>query len=195
MTPQSLPVPSQIIALAKARRLGRRPRAKEKKENPRIVRIKELAAILNLTPSRIHQLVEEGLPKKLRARYDRDECVGFYIRYLHALVEKRAILDEGGKIFASEREERLRLLRADADLREIELARDRSALVSVEDVEREMTDLNPKQQGARDVDRAAAGAGVGRRNISRDDPRKDRARAERGDALPGTQGSPRDGQE
>src|SRR5208283_251688 len=141
MTPQSLPVPSQIIALANTRRLGRPPRAKEKKENPRIVRIKELAAILNLTPSRIHQLVQEGLPKTRRAKYDRDECAGFYIRYLQALVEKRANLEDGGKIFAGEREERLRLLRANADLREIELARERADLVAIDEVEREMADL------------------------------------------------------
>lgn len=42
---------------------------------------------------------------------------------------------------ASEREERLRLLRADADLREIELARERSDLVAIGDVERAFADL------------------------------------------------------
>lgn len=114
---------------------------KAKEEKPRIVGIMEIAAILNLTKARISQLTRDGFPKTDRGKYDRDECARFYIRYLQALIEKRASVDEGGKIFASEREERLRLLRADADLREIELARERSALVSVEDVEREMTDL------------------------------------------------------
>lgn len=114
---------------------------KPKDENARIVGIKEIAAILNLTTARVQQLVQEGLPKKLRGKYDRDDCVGWYIRYLQALVEKRAIVDEGGKIFATEREERLRLLRADADLREIELARERGELVSIADVERDMADL------------------------------------------------------
>jgi phage terminase Nu1 subunit (DNA packaging protein) len=112
-----------------------------KEEKPRIVGIKELAAILDLTPRRIQQLTQEGFPKKVRGKYDRDECVGFYIRYLQALVEKRARVEEGGKIFASEREERLRLLRAGADLREIELARERSELVSVVDVDRAFEDL------------------------------------------------------
>jgi hypothetical protein len=114
---------------------------KPKEEKPRIVRIKEIAAILNLTPMRVQQLTQEGLPKKDRGQYDRDECTRFYIRYLQAIVEKRAVVDEGGKIFASERVERLRLLRTLADLREIELSRERSELVSVEDVERAMTDL------------------------------------------------------
>ncbi len=114
---------------------------KPKEKFARILGIKEIAVVLNLTPRRVQQLANEGLPKKKRGKYDQDECVGWYIRYLQALVEKRAIVDEGGKIFASEREERLRLLRADADLREIELARERSELVSIEEVEREMTDL------------------------------------------------------
>ena len=114
---------------------------KEKQEKPRIVGVKEIAAVLNLEVRRIQQLVHEGLPKKLRGRYDRDECVDFYIRYLQALVEKKAIVDPGGEVLANERESRLRLLKADADLREIELARERSQLVTIDDVEKEMTDL------------------------------------------------------
>jgi phage terminase Nu1 subunit (DNA packaging protein) len=114
---------------------------KEKLEKPRVVGIKQLAQILNLTASRVQQLVQSGLPKKLRGKYDQDICVGWYIRYLQALVEKKAIVDEGGGVLANERQERLRLLSADADLREIELARERGQLVAIEDVEHEMSDL------------------------------------------------------
>jgi phage terminase Nu1 subunit (DNA packaging protein) len=114
---------------------------KEKLEKPRVVGIKQIAEILNLTRSRIQQLVQEGLPKKLRGKYDQDVCVGWYIRYLQALVEKKAIVGEGGAVLADERHERLRLLSADADLREIELARERGQLVAIEDVEHEMADL------------------------------------------------------
>jgi phage terminase Nu1 subunit (DNA packaging protein) len=117
------------------------PKEKEKPEKARIVGVKHLAEILNLTPSRIHQLVQEGLPKKLRGQYDQDQCTAFYIRYLQALVEKKAIVGEGGEVLTNEREERLRLLRADADLREIELARERGQLVTIDDVEKEMSDL------------------------------------------------------
>jgi len=116
-------------------------REKEKKQPLRIVGIKQIASTLNLTPSRIQQLVQEGLPKKLRGKYDQDQCTGWYIRYLQALVEKKAIVSEGGEVFKNEREERLRLLRADADMREIELARERGQLVAIEDVEHEMADL------------------------------------------------------
>lgn len=114
---------------------------KEKPEKPRIVGIKQIAEVLNLTPRRIQQLVQEGLPNKRRGKYDQDECTRFYIRYLQALVEKKAIVGEGGAVLANEREERLRLLRTVADLREIELARERGQLVAIEDVEHAMTDL------------------------------------------------------
>jgi len=114
---------------------------KDKTEKPRIVAVKQLATILNLTTARIHQLVQEGLPKKLRGKYDQDECTGWYIRYLQALVEKKAIVDPGGEVLANERESRLRLLKADADLREIELARERGQLVTIEEVEKELADL------------------------------------------------------
>ena len=116
-------------------------RQKEKAAKPRIIRIKQVAAVLNLTPSRIQQLVQEGLPKKLRGKYDQDECTGWYIRYLQALVERKAIVDEGGQIFATEKAERLRQIRADADLTEIKLARERGQLVRVDEVEKEMSDL------------------------------------------------------
>jgi len=114
---------------------------KQKKEKPRIVSIKEIAAFLNLTPTRIQQLVHEGLPKKKRGKYDKDECAGWYVRYLQALVERNAIIDEGGKIFATEKAERLRQITADADLTEIKLARERGQLVRVDEVEKEMSDL------------------------------------------------------
>jgi phage terminase Nu1 subunit (DNA packaging protein) len=138
--PKSPPLPSPIIAPAKAHRRGRRQRAQEKKEKPRIVGIKELAAILNLTPRRIQQLVEEGFPKKLRGKYDLLKCARWYIRYLRAVIEKKEVPMPDGA-FAGERQEHVRLVRASADLREVELAREQSELLSVEDVEREMTNL------------------------------------------------------
>jgi phage terminase Nu1 subunit (DNA packaging protein) len=112
---------------------------KEKPEKPRIVGVKELAEILNLTPRRIQQLVQEGLLNRCRGKYDRDESVRLYIRYLQALAEEN--VGEGGAVLPNERETRLRLLRADADLRDDRLARERSQLVTIEDVEHEMAEL------------------------------------------------------
>lgn len=100
----------------------------------------KLAVFLNLTKQRVHQLVAEGLPRELRGKYDLDKCAQWYIRYLQAAIEKRAIPLEEGE-YASERKERVRKMRADADLKEIDLAQRRGQLVAIEDVEKEMTDL------------------------------------------------------
>jgi phage terminase Nu1 subunit (DNA packaging protein) len=105
-----------------------------------IVDAGKVANALNLTETRIHQLVKEGLPKEGRGQFDPVKCMLWYIRYLQNLLEKKAVptLDGG---FVGEREERVRLLRADADLREMELAKERGLVVSIDDVEQEMTDL------------------------------------------------------
>jgi hypothetical protein len=80
------------------------------------------------------------MPKEARGQYDAVKCMLWYIRYLQAALEKRSVLMPDGA-YAGEREERVRLLRTDADLREMELAKQRGLMVSIHDVEREMTDL------------------------------------------------------
>ena len=102
-----------------------------------------VAQALNLTESRVHQLVKEGLPREGRGQYDAVKCMLWYIRYLQAVIEKKAVNigDPSGAGYAGEREERVRLLRADADLREIELAKERSQLVTLADVEAFHTEL------------------------------------------------------
>lgn len=104
------------------------------------VNAEKLAQALNLTESRVHQLVREGLPKEGRGQFEPVKCMLFYIRYLQKALERKSVptLDGG---YVGEREERVRLLRADADLREIELAKERGHLVAIQDVEKEMTDL------------------------------------------------------
>jgi phage terminase Nu1 subunit (DNA packaging protein) len=100
---------------------------------------KILANLFGITTSRIHQLVKEGLPKESRGQYDLLKCVRWYVRFLHAAIEKKVV--PMGDSYVGEREERIRSIRADADLKEIELAQKRSQLVSIQDVERSMTDL------------------------------------------------------
>jgi phage terminase Nu1 subunit (DNA packaging protein) len=105
-----------------------------------LVDISKVAQALNLEVRRVQQLVKEGMPREARGQYDAVKCMLFYIRYLQGALEKKAVptLDGG---FVGEREERIRLLRADADLREIKLAKERGLLVAIDDVEREMTNL------------------------------------------------------
>ncbi|MCU1317434.1 MAG: hypothetical protein JWN63_2756 [Candidatus Acidoferrum typicum] len=104
-----------------------------------LVNVTKVASFLNLDERRIHQLVKLGMPRESRGKYDPIKCAHFYIRYLQRALEKRAVPLDGG--FVGEREERVRLLRADADLREIELAKERGQLVAIQDVEHAMTDL------------------------------------------------------
>lgn len=104
------------------------------------VDVGKVANALNLDERRVQQLVHEGMPRESKGQYDPVKCLLWYVRYLQKALEKKAVptLDGG---FVGEREERVRLLRADADLRELELARERGLLVSIQDVERDMADL------------------------------------------------------
>jgi phage terminase Nu1 subunit (DNA packaging protein) len=104
------------------------------------VNVTKVASALNLTEQRVQQLVHEGLPREGRGQYDPVKCLLWYVRYLQKALEKKAVPTlEGG--FVGEREERVRLLRADADLREIELAKERGQLVALPDIEAALTDL------------------------------------------------------
>jgi phage terminase Nu1 subunit (DNA packaging protein) len=100
----------------------------------------KIAQALNLTEQRVHQLVREGLPKEGRGLFDPVKCMLFYVRYLQRALEKKSMptLDGG---FVGERVERVRLLRAHADLREMELARLRSSVIPVAVYERTLAVL------------------------------------------------------
>jgi phage terminase Nu1 subunit (DNA packaging protein) len=104
------------------------------------VNVTRVASALNLTEQRIQQLVKEGMPREGRGQYDPVKCMLWYIRYLQHVIEKKSVptLDGG---FVGEREERIRLLRADADLREMDLAKERGQLIALADVETMLTDL------------------------------------------------------
>jgi phage terminase Nu1 subunit (DNA packaging protein) len=104
------------------------------------VDVTKIASALNLDERRVQQLVKEGMPREARGQYDPVKCMLFYIRYLQAALERKSVPTVDGG-YAGEREERVRLLRADADLREMELAKERGQLVAITDVEMEMTDL------------------------------------------------------
>jgi phage terminase Nu1 subunit (DNA packaging protein) len=104
------------------------------------VDVTKVASALNLDERRVQQLVKEGMPRETRGQYDPVKCMLWYIRYLQQALEKKSVptLDGG---FVGEREERVRLLRSQADLSEIELSKERGQLVAIQDVEKAMTDL------------------------------------------------------
>jgi hypothetical protein len=74
------------------------------------------------------------------------------------------------------------LLRADADLREMELARERGLVVTLPDFEAKLTDLCAHHEGAHHGDPAAARARSRGRNVPHHDS---------GEAREGLQGSAR----
>jgi len=111
-----------------------------------IVSVGKVAKALNLTPQRVQQLANEGLPKEDRGRYDLGKCMLWYIRYLQTALEKKAVpMANGG--YSGEREERIRLLRAEAELKEMELAKQRGQLVAISDVESEWSNLVAATKG------------------------------------------------
>ena len=104
------------------------------------VNVTRIAAALNLTEQRVQQLVKEGMPRESRGQYDPMKCMLFYVRYLQAAIEKKngAMPDDR---CASEHKERVRLLRAMADRKEMQLSEGRGQLVALPDVEKMVTDL------------------------------------------------------
>jgi phage terminase Nu1 subunit (DNA packaging protein) len=103
-----------------------------------IVDVTRLAQALNLRPRRVQYLVKEGMPREARGKYDPVKCMCFYIRYLQALIDKRSAprADQTGEGAA-----RVRLLRAKADIRELQVAREQSQLVSAADVQASLKEL------------------------------------------------------
>jgi hypothetical protein len=99
-----------------------------------------IASALNLEVRRVQQLANEGMPRETRGQYDLVKCMLWYIRYLQRVIEKKSVptLDGG---FVGEREARVRLLHADANLREMELAKESGQLLALSDVEAMLTDL------------------------------------------------------
>lgn len=97
-----------------------------------LVPVATIAKILNLTPTRVQQLAKDGIiPKSSHGQYELIGTVTNYIKYL----QERVPGGGGSKTSADISTERARLLKAQADMVEIELAEKNGELVSVSDVE------------------------------------------------------------
>jgi len=106
-----------------------------------VVDLRQVSKALNVSERRIQQLAKEGLPKEERGKYELGKCMLWYIRYLQVALEASGRRDSGESEFIGAREERARLLRAEAELKEMELAQKRGQLVAIADVEAEYTSL------------------------------------------------------
>src|SRR6478736_6017796 len=94
----------------------------------------QVAQAFNVTKRRVEQLVHEGMPREDRGKYDLGKCMLWYIRYLQKALESKggpaATLHTTPEI----KSERARLLRADADIREMERSKLEGKLIDAEEV-------------------------------------------------------------
>jgi hypothetical protein len=94
-----------------------------------------IARVLKLTPRRVQQLANEGvIPKAAKNRYALVPAVHGYIDFLKARAIGADLPEESG-------EHKRRLLKARADIAEMEASRLSGEQVSVEDVERTWTEI------------------------------------------------------
>jgi len=105
-----------------------------------VVSVEKVAQAMNITPRRVQQLVDEGMPRQAHGAYDLGQCMAWYIRYLQEALERRdpAHLDN---ITAALRTERQRLTKAQADLAESELAQRQRSLVPIAMCEEAMVSM------------------------------------------------------
>jgi phage terminase Nu1 subunit (DNA packaging protein) len=88
-----------------------------------------IAKLLNLTPRRVQQLAREGvIPRAEKGKYDLIRTVRGYVKYLQEQVELRRVEPSGLH------EERMRLLTAQAEHKELEVAALRRSLLPFDEV-------------------------------------------------------------
>jgi hypothetical protein len=100
----------------------------------------KVAQALNITIQRVGQLVSEGMPKEGRGRYNLGACMLWYIRYLQKALERRAVPTSDGA-YTGLGDAKVRVVKADAELKELELAKQRRELIAAPDIERRWTDI------------------------------------------------------
>lgn len=105
-----------------------------------VVSVEKLAQAMNVTPRRVQQLVDEGLPREERGRYDLGKSMAWYIRYLQGIIERRDIPQADG-VQAAFWQEKRRLTEAQADLAQLAVAQRRGELLPVAFFERLMVQM------------------------------------------------------
>lgn len=95
-----------------------------------------IAKLFGLTERRVQQLARDGIiPKPEKNQYELVGCVRSYINYLQQRAFGKGVGPQDTHV------ERARLLKAQADMAEIELAERTGALVTVDRVEADWTDM------------------------------------------------------
>jgi phage terminase Nu1 subunit (DNA packaging protein) len=88
---------------------------------PQLVSYEDLARVMDVQPKSVSDLVAKGMPHEARGQYDVGRCLAWYVRYLHAQMNRRGITEEERNSGVNLRVERHRLLKVQADLGELDL--------------------------------------------------------------------------
>jgi|SRR6185295_1758654 len=96
-------------------------------ERKHVATTAEIGAALGITTRRVQQLVDEGMPRLDRGKYDLLECLSFW--FLKAAEERDKAREEQGSGLDAERE---RLTRAQADLAQLELSEKRGEMIPLD---------------------------------------------------------------
>jgi hypothetical protein len=80
------------------------------------------------------------MPQEGRGKYELGNCMLWYIKFLKNKLRTRRLSSHDVKV-NTERDERLKLLSAEAELKQLELARERGQFAAVEDFEKTWTQL------------------------------------------------------
>src|ERR1700730_11982523 len=87
---------------------------------PQLVSYDDLARVMDVQPKSVSDLVAKGMPHEARNQYDVGRCLAWYIRYLHAQMNRSGITEEERNSGVNLRVERHRLMKITADLAELE---------------------------------------------------------------------------
>jgi len=106
-----------------------------------LINVKEMAKAIHLDKRSVQRLVKDsGMPRAKKGLYDKDKCTFWYVCFLQRSLEKRAVPTGDGN-YSGLTDERVRSVRADAEMKEIELAEKRGELVPIRQVMKVFVDL------------------------------------------------------
>lgn len=100
----------------------------------------QLAKEFGVSTARISQLRVQGLPGQTNGKFDLLKCFRWYVNFLQNALAHRSV-PEGGSGHRGIMEARRRKLQADAEVRELELAKLRRELIAAPDVERRWIEI------------------------------------------------------
>lgn len=103
---------------------------------PQLVSFEQIAQLLDIRPKSVNGLVEKGMPREGRGQYDVGRCFHWYVRYLHIQMKARGVTAEADTGGVNLRVERHRLLKAQADLSELDLLERRGKIIPISHYEK-----------------------------------------------------------